>query len=92
MNCGVGDRCGSDPVLLRLWWHRLTAAAPIRPLAWEFLYAAGMALKKKKKKKIPAIFGSDYLRFIAKAPADPNYLLNSLEWFSQGYLRCCLQA
>ena len=27
------------------------AAAPIRPLAWELLYATGAALKKKKKKK-----------------------------------------
>ena len=39
-----------------LWlWRRSAAAAPIRPLAWEFPYAAGVALKKnsnsKKKKK-----------------------------------------
>jgi len=42
-----------------LWlWCRPAAAAPIRPLAWEFPYATGMALskrhvaeKKKKKKK-----------------------------------------
>ena len=33
-----------------LWlWHRLAAAAPIRPLAWELPYAVGAALKKKKK-------------------------------------------
>ena len=56
MSCGVGHRRGSDPALL--WpWHRLAATAPIRPLAWEILYATGAALEKakrprgKKKKK-----------------------------------------
>ena len=49
MNCG-GHRCGSDLVLLWLW-HRLAATALIRPLAWEPAYAAGMALKRPKKKK-----------------------------------------
>ena len=34
-----------------LWlWHRPAATAPIRPLAWELLYAVGVALKKKDKK------------------------------------------
>ena len=33
-----------------LWlWCRLTDAAPFRPLAWELPYAAGAALKSKKK-------------------------------------------
>ena len=50
MSCGVGHRCGSDPALLWLW-HRLAAKAPIRPLAWEPPYAAGVALDKAKKKK-----------------------------------------
>ena len=53
VSCGVGCRCGSDPVLLWLW-HRPAATAPIRPLAWEPLYAVGVALewqKGKKKKK-----------------------------------------
>ena len=45
---GVGHRCGSDPVLL---WCRLAAIAPIQPLAWEFSYALGVALKRPKKKK-----------------------------------------
>ena len=49
---GVGHRCGSDLVLL---WCRRVATAPIQPLAWESLYAAGVALKgqqqKKKKRK-----------------------------------------
>ena len=30
-------------------WCRPAAAAPIRPLAWETSYAAGAALKRKKK-------------------------------------------
>ena len=46
---GVGQRCGSDPVLL---WCRLAAAAPILPLAWELPYIAGVALKRKEKKKV----------------------------------------
>ena len=40
---------GSDPVLL---WCRLAAAAPILPLAWELPYIAGVALKRKEKKKV----------------------------------------
>ena len=47
VSCGVGCRCGSDLVLLWLW-YRLAAAALIQPLAWELPYAMGMALKKKK--------------------------------------------
>ena len=39
MSCDVGQRCGSDPMLLWLW-HRLAATAPIGPLAWELPYAA----------------------------------------------------
>ena len=54
MSCGVGHRCGSDPVLLWLW-RRQVATAPIGPLAWELPYAAGaaqeMAKKDKKKKR-----------------------------------------
>ena len=50
MSCGVGHRCGSDLPLLWLW-RGLTAVAPIRSLAWEPPYAAGVALKKKKEKK-----------------------------------------
>ena len=49
MSCGVGRRHSSDPMLLWLWC-RLAAAAPILLLAWEFPYAAGVALKKDKKK------------------------------------------
>ena len=41
---------GSDPMLLWLWC-KPAAVAPIRPLPWELPYAAGLALKKAKKKK-----------------------------------------
>ena len=39
-----------DPALLWLWC-RPAAAALIRPLAWEFTYAAGTALKSENKNK-----------------------------------------
>ena len=44
-----------DPALLWLWC-RLAAIALIRPLALEFSYAVGAALKRQKKKK-----GGDYI-------------------------------
>ena len=44
MSCSVGHRHGSDPVLLWLW-RRLAAVALIQTLAWELLYAVGVALK-----------------------------------------------
>ena len=46
MNCHLGHRGGSDPKLLWLWC-RSSAVALIRPLAWEFPYAAGKALDRK---------------------------------------------
>ena len=49
MSCGLCWRCGLAPVLLWLW-HKLAAAPPIEPLAWELPYAVGAALKNKKKK------------------------------------------
>ena len=50
MSCGVGHRHSLDLVLLWLWC-RLATAAPIQPLAWEFPYAADVALKKQEKKE-----------------------------------------
>ena len=41
----VGRRLGSDLVLLWLW-RRPAATAPIQPLAWKFLSAMGVALKR----------------------------------------------
>ena len=49
MSCGVGHRYGLDLALL---WPWPAAVAPMRPLTWEPPYAAGMALKRKKKKSI----------------------------------------
>ena len=46
---GVGCRRGLDLALLWLW-YRPAAVALIRLLAWEPPYAAGMALKEKRKK------------------------------------------
>ena len=50
MSCGVGHRHCLELALLWLW-RRLAAVAPIRPLAWEPPYAAGVALKRQKTKK-----------------------------------------
>ena len=50
MSCGVGRRCGLDPVLLWLWC-RLAATAPIGPLAWEPPYAAEAAQEMAKRQK-----------------------------------------
>ena len=52
-----------DPALLWLWC-RWEAAALIQPLAWELPYAAGLALKSKKKKKIHRIYRSSFSRRI----------------------------
>ena len=49
-SCGVGHRCGLDPVL-RLVVAQPAAAALIRPLAWELPYAAGAVLNKRTNKK-----------------------------------------
>ena len=52
MSCGVGGKCGSDPVVLWLW-GRPETTAQIQSLAWETPYASGAALKRKEKKKSP---------------------------------------
>ena len=46
MSCGVGRSHVSNPAWLWLWCSP-AAATPIRPLAWELLYAVGAALKSK---------------------------------------------
>ena len=50
MSCGVGCRLGLDLALLWLW-TKPVATAPIGPLAWEPPYAAGVALKRQKRKR-----------------------------------------
>ena len=57
MSYGVGHRRGSDLALLWLWC-RPAAVVLIRPLGWEPPYAAGVALKSKKKKKIFKVWGT----------------------------------
>ena len=47
VSCGVGHRRSSDLELLWLW-YRVTAVAPVRPLAWEPPYAR-CTLKKQNK-------------------------------------------
>ena len=50
MSYGVGHRHGLDPELQL--WCRPAATAPIPSSpAWELSYAAGVALKRQKKKK-----------------------------------------
>ena len=48
VSCGIGRRCGLDPVWLWLWC-RLAAAALIRPLTGELPYATGVSVKTGKK-------------------------------------------
>ena len=50
MSYNVGRRRGSDLALLWLWCKR-AATVPIQSLAWEPPYAAGMALKRERKKR-----------------------------------------
>ena len=50
MSCGVGRRCGLDPVLLWLWC-RPVATAPIGPLAWEPPHAEGSGPRNGKKQQ-----------------------------------------
>ena len=55
LSCGVGRKRCSHLVLLWLWlwlWRILAAVALIQPLVQELLYAAGAALKRKKKKTL----------------------------------------
>ena len=46
VSCGLDHRRVTDLALLWLWCMP-AAAAPIRPLAWELIYAAGAAVKEK---------------------------------------------
>ena len=56
--CRAQTRLGSRVAVA---WCRPAATAPIRPLAWKPLYAAGAALKKQTNKKMflqPTFFKS----------------------------------
>ena len=55
VSCGVGH--GRSSVLALLWlWGRPAAEAPIVPLAWELPYAAGVALKDKRRRRRGHLF------------------------------------
>ena len=72
---GVGHSRGPDLALLWLWlWCRLTAIAPIRPLAWEPLYAVGAAPKKQKtkKRKGKERKGKENVLFLSKSPSNSS--------------------
>ena len=60
MSCGVGRRRGLVPTLLWLW-YRLSATAPIRPLAWETPYAKGAALEKTPPQNFDNLPGNEYV-------------------------------
>ena len=75
-------RRGSDVALL---WCRQAATAPVRPLAWELLYAAGAALKtkkKEKKKSTPPLEDGPWVGPVLPALASPGQgLLRSVGWW-----------
>ena len=70
---GIGYRCGSDWSLLWLWYS-LAATALIQLLAWEFPYATGTAVKRKRKDEIFAILKSHHL-FARLDPFSECYLM-----------------
>ena len=75
MSGGVGHRHGSDLALLWLW-YRLAAVALIRHLAWEPPYAAGVALKSKKKKSISSFTNPPiFLLLWRKEKINRNHLI-----------------
>ena len=65
VSCGVGHRCGSDPVLLWLWC-RLAAVALIQPLAWQLPYAEGVDPERKKKIARPFPYGTGYIFLVSQ--------------------------
>ena len=101
MSCGVGRRQISDLVLLCLWC-RPAAVAPIRPLAWELTYLAGVALKSKKikeKKKSPQDPRNPFPssseevtlgKMLATVPTQPSRGCYHDEWLWKNQLGCWL--
>ena len=71
---------GSDPAFLWLWC-RSAPVAPVIPLAWEPPYAAGTALKKKKKKKITKIMFCGYQEVAEEMTARWIKIPQETEWF-----------
>ena len=71
VSCGVGHRCGLDPVLQWLW-GRPAAAGPIQPLAWELPYAQGAAPPQKKRSSCGGSVVSNPITIHAGASAIPG--------------------
>ena len=88
MSCGVGCRCGSDPTLPWLW-PRLSAAALIRPLAWELPHATGVALKRNKRTKEQRCQTKRNMITSCFFPV-PLVLWTSLSLRMWAHDRCCL--
>ena len=83
-SCDVGWRCHSDPSLLWLG-QRPAATALIWPVAWEFPYAIGATLKKKKKNPriiCRFVVGPLYLWFLCISEIPP-YLRFHICGFNQ---------
>jgi len=74
MSYGVGRRRSSDLVLLWLWC-RPVARAPTRPLAWEPLYAVGVALKSKITKTKQNKTNTQWFPHLATQSESPGQFL-----------------
>ena len=67
--------------MIRIWqllwlWCRRAAVALIQHLAWELPYAAGMALKSKKKEKsVGSFFVVRWLKDLSLSLQQPGLLL-----------------
>ena len=80
-------RCGSDPMLLWLWYRlAAAAAAPIQPLAWELSYAAGVAIKNKQTKKYKVCDNvSSKWKYVVVKTSGVNY--KKKRKFNKNYLK-----
>ena len=86
MNCDVGYRYHSDLMLLWLWC-RLSAVAPVGPLAWETPYATDAALISKKKKKKTNFRIANSLRGSQDSAYSHPYGYNSYSKKRQGKIK-----
>ena len=74
MSCGVGLRCGLDPLLLWLWC-RLAAEVPIRPLALELPYASSASLKRPKEELVQMV----WVRGCAASAGSGGYMFGKVK-------------
>ena len=93
MSCAVGCRLSLDPILLGC---RLTAVAPIWPLAWELPYTARAALKSKNTKiknkqnplKKPTPPKKNLKQKTPKPPSpDPSHRIWEEQWEESGWTK-----